>query len=190
MTLKNITLSLALILTGCGDTGSVGPAGPAGTAGPIGEPGINGLTTVFKLTKAAVFVSLCASEIALVVEAGLDLNNNLVLDSGEVTQINVVCDGEQGVQGPQGDPGTPAPQYQIVSIIDPCGDTHGIVDEVLLRLAGGEILVLMMDNPSGLNARLSILSTGSYMTTDGSHCAFHINASNVLTDQNGGVFNP
>lgn len=63
----------------------------------------------------------------------------------------------------------------IVGIEDPCGDTPGIIDEVLLRLSGGRILASFSDTASGMNTRFSIIPNGNYVVTDGSGCHFSVN---------------
>lgn len=67
----------------------------------------------------------------------------------------------------------------IVGIVDICGDAPGIVDEVLLKLSNGRFLASFSDNAAGQNTRFSILGNGNYISTDGSHCAIHIQDGNV-----------
>ena len=81
--------------------------------------------------------------------------------------------GDQGETGPQGVPGEAA----VVGVIDPCGDYPGVYDEVVLRLANGQLLSSFSDNANGKNTRFSILTQGSYTTTDGSNCHFTVTAS-------------
>jgi hypothetical protein len=69
----------------------------------------------------------------------------------------------------------------VTQIIDPCGDAPGKVDEVLLRLSTGETLVSFSDNSSGLNTRFSVLSPGTYGTTDGTGCVFVLHGSGAVT---------
>jgi hypothetical protein len=54
-------------------------------------------------------------------------------------------------------------------------------DEVFLRLSTGVILASFSDNANGLNTRFSVLTAGSYQTTDATGCRFNVNASNVVT---------
>lgn len=82
----------------------------------------------------------------------------------------------------QSAPQLPAPnQNDIVSIIDPCGDAVGIIDEVLLKLRDGSILCLFTDNLHGDNPRFGLLLPGNYMTSDGSNCHFTINTDLNIT---------
>lgn len=86
--------------------------------------------------------------------------------------------GEAGAKGDAGAPGADAAlsAYSIVNVIDVCGDAPGIIDEVLLVLANGQVLVSFSENANGKNTRFSILSPGTYQTTDGSACVFTLTA--------------
>ena len=86
--------------------------------------------------------------------------------------------GAKGDQGEKGEAGTPA----ILEVIDPCGDAANIVDEVLIRMSNGQVLVSFSDDSSGNNTRLSVLPPGSYTTTDGSACQFTIDSSGHVLD--------
>lgn len=83
-------------------------------------------------------------------------------------------DGAPGTTGATGAKGADAPPtaYTVTSIIDPCGDAAGVVDEVLLKLANGQVLVSFSASSSGNNTRLAVLPPGNYVTTDGSNCHF------------------
>lgn len=72
-------------------------------------------------------------------------------------------------------------QYMVDQIIDPCGDSPGIYDEVLLKLYNGQILALFVDNVNGLNARLSLIPAGNFVTTDGSNCHFSVDGVGNVT---------
>lgn len=89
--------------------------------------------------------------------------------------------GERGQVGAKGDAGAPGADaalsaYSIVNVIDVCGDAPGIIDEVLLVLANGQVLVSFSENANGKNTRFSILPPGTYQTTDGSACVFTLTA--------------
>lgn len=62
----------------------------------------------------------------------------------------------------------------IDEIIDPCGDTVGKYDEVLLRLSDGSIIASFSDSASGQNTRFALIPNGSYQTTDGTSCRFSV----------------
>jgi hypothetical protein len=91
--------------------------------------------------------------------------------------------GEQGEAGAPGADGADAtlPAYVPVGVVDPCGDAPGIVDEVLIVLANGQVLVSFSDHFNGNNTRLALLPAGSYVTTDGSACSFSLSASGTIT---------
>lgn len=71
--------------------------------------------------------------------------------------------------------------YSIAQIIDPCGQTPGYFNEVLLKMAGGQILALFVDNSSGLNARLALIPAGNFITTDGTNCNFSVDSLGNIT---------
>lgn len=91
--------------------------------------------------------------------------------------------GPAGERGAQGIPGINAivSAYSIDSVIDPCGDAPGVIDEVLLKLHNGQLLVSFSDNTKGDNTRFAILSAGNYHTTDGSNCNFSVDSLGNVT---------
>jgi hypothetical protein len=64
--------------------------------------------------------------------------------------------------------------HNVTKVVDPCGDGPGF-DEVLLRTSSGKLIASFSQNQSGLNTRFSILTPGSYSTTDGTGCSFTVN---------------
>ncbi len=90
------------------------------------------------------------------------------------------ADGKDGTDGKDGLDGDNL-DFTPVAILDPCGDTSGLEDEVLLQLGNGTILASLSDKKNGENTRLSILKPGSYQTTDGSNCNFTVHADNSVT---------
>lgn len=185
-----IFLVMVLVLfSGCGPRGHTGKAGKDGTqgqqgiqgeqgiqgsSGNDGEDGSPGQNSLVKLTRSSSIDSLiCESEAGVIIESGLDIDSSSVLDPAEVQAIAVVCDGNEGpigLTGPQG----PTSPMSVASIVDPCGDDSGIYDEVILRLANGQLLASFSDNANGKNTRFSLLTPGSYVTTDGSNCNFSV----------------
>lgn len=100
-------------------------------------------------------------------------------------EYNVGQKGDPGAQGPAGQDGANGQDGAdgtngILGVIDPCGDAPGVIDEVLIRLADGSVLVSFSANANGQNTRLSILPPGSYVTTDGSSCNFTVNANGTI----------
>ena len=80
----------------------------------------------------------------------------------------------QSIKGDRGDAG-PAGQAAVLEVIDPCGP-QSAHDEVLLRLANGQLLASFSDAASGQNTRFSVIGPGSYITTDGTACRFTVGA--------------
>jgi hypothetical protein len=66
----------------------------------------------------------------------------------------------------------------VEEVIDPCGDIPGRVDEVLLRMSNGQLVVFFTDNGGD---RLSVLGPGSYQVTDGTFCRFNVNSAGEIT---------
>jgi hypothetical protein len=64
----------------------------------------------------------------------------------------------------------------VVEVLNPCG-LNGSFDEVLLRLANGQLLAHFS---SGQKQFLALIGPGSYVTTDSYACQF-------LVDANGNV---
>jgi len=81
--------------------GEVGPAGPQGPAGPIGPqgiqglPGDNGLNSLIRMCK----ITYGSNKGCTMIKVGLDLDDDGYLDSNEITQTTIVCDGEDGDVG-------------------------------------------------------------------------------------------
>jgi hypothetical protein len=72
-------------------------------------------------------------------------------------------------------------EYRITELLDPCGNGAGF-DEVLLRTSGGDIIAYF---EQGANRFLSVLTPGSYRTTDGTNCNFSIDSQKRLCDNLG-----
>lgn len=64
---------------------------------------------------------------------------------------------------------------KVISFIDPCDDKPGAFDEVLLRAENGQLVAYF---EQGGNRFLSILSPGSYRTTDSQACNFTVDSNN------------
>lgn len=73
-----------------GDTGAIGSKGDTGI---VGSNGSNGLSSLIKVTSEAEGSNCDKGGIK--VETGLDSNQNNVLDSGETSTTNYVCNGKK-----------------------------------------------------------------------------------------------
>lgn len=80
-----------------------------------------------------------------------------------------------------GEPGTSAPpsSYTVVQVVKPCPTISGSFPEVLLVLQNRSILASVSSSSSANTTRLSLLSTGSYVTTDGRSCNFTVSATTI-----------
>lgn len=159
-------ISEAIICDGAtgaqGDAGPQGPPGAQGDAGPQGPPGTS-----------------CSVE-SVAADPSVAPNGGALITCGDTSTL--LLNGAPGPTGPQGEPGTPAPPtaYSVVDVIDPCGPSGGF-DEVFLRLANGTVVASFSDNSAGQNTRLSILVDGSFVTSDGTNCAFTVTTNTSVT---------
>lgn len=171
--MKHLFLSIlmTLVLVGCGKRHN-------GDSGLNGSNGQSGLNSVIALTDAPSCVNGGTT-----ILSGLDLNSNGVLDASEVSVSSQVCNGTDGLNGSNGQDASPSP-FTPVSIVNPCGDAPGIYDEVFLKLQNGTLIASFSDNANGQNTRFSVLTAGSYQTTDGDNCVFTLDSSGNITSEN------
>jgi len=146
------------------------------------KDGQNGHSVVFNIASAAKTQCVNGGSILLI---ATDKNDNAIYDNEDTNvQSAVICNGANGSDGTNGTNGTNAPPtpFTPVGLIDPCGNAPNIYDEVFLKLADGTLLASFSDNANGKNTRFSIITSGNYMTTDGSNCYFSV-------DNNGNIYN-
>jgi hypothetical protein len=86
--LHGILFSVALLLSACGGGGGGGGTAPNSTA--------TGQSSVLTETSSSVPVATCPNG-GISVDAGIDSNNNKVLDASEVTSTQYVCNGSNGL---------------------------------------------------------------------------------------------
>jgi hypothetical protein len=183
-----VTLALLMVLVSCGARRE----GKTGAAGAPGSNGSNGLSLVTQVSSVEVDDLSCK-----LTNIYFDTNRDSIYSLGDIFQNGfLVCDGAVGAQGEQGEQGEAGSDgadglngsdgldgvdgqdanstYSIVEVVDPCPTLNGAHDEVLLKLGNGTYLASFSDNISGYNTRFSIISNGSYATTDGTGCSFTI----------------
>lgn len=83
-----------------------------------------------------------------------------------------------GAPGADGQP-APATAYTVTELIDPCGP-QGAYDEVLLKLANGQILAHFA---SGAKQFLTIVPPGNYTVTDGTGCKFTVTPTGEVINE-------
>lgn len=190
------TLVLLATLSACGGyrsgrdgtNGVNGTNGSNGTNGQNGHDGANGHSTVFS-TAVASATQCPAGGSILMIGVDLDDNNSLDVTDGNV-QTLVTCNGTNGQDGAKGDKGdtgdqgpagsdAPPTQFTPVALVNPCGNAPGIWNEVFLKLADGTILASFSDNANGKNTRFSVLTDGTYQTTDGDNCVFTLSGGAI-----------
>lgn len=106
--------------------GEAGVQGPVGPQGPQGLPGAPGATNLVVQTSLPVGNGVCANG-GVVVQSGLDLNGDLVLEPNEVLQTSYICNGIsgwQGAQGPSGAAGSNGNNAVVQTAPLPVGDTN------------------------------------------------------------------
>lgn len=115
--------------------GQNGANGIDGINGANGSNGTNGYSTLFSLTRVATGFASCVSGGGLQINSGLDLNRNGSLDASEITQAQILCDGQSGAAGVAG----PAGQ-----------NGHGVVFQMTaapaaICPAGGTVILMAID---------------------------------------------
>ncbi len=71
----------------------------------------------------------------------------------------------------------PPTAYSVVELINPCGDAPGY-DEILLRLHNGQLIAHFSH---GNKQFLTLLTPGTYQTTDGTNCLFSVDSNLNVT---------
>ncbi|MCP4754567.1 MAG: hypothetical protein GY866_27100 [Proteobacteria bacterium] len=79
-----------------GSSGSIGLDGSPGNDGLDGSPGSAGLNSLVSVTAISAKGGCATGQ---KIESGLDVNDDTVLDVGEVVQTDYVCDGIDGADG-------------------------------------------------------------------------------------------
>lgn len=160
-----------------GPAGRDGTNGTNGTEGAMGSSGSDGESLEGPQGPAGTSGTSCTVTGAV---------NGALIQCGDnsILVLNGI-NGTDGTNGQDGSDGQDAPptSYTVVGLVDPCGDAPGIYDEVFLRLQNGMLIASFSDNSNGKNTRFSVLTPGSYSTTDGSNCYFSINNSLQLENE-------
>ena len=162
-----------------GETGQTGTQGPQGGAGDPGSVGQNGHSAVI-LTGVADGL-ICPAG-GTIIDLGIDLNDNGLLDEAESTNVAVVCNGLNGQNGNDGLNAPPTP-FTPVTIIMPCAKepmkptVEELADpflEVLLGFQNGMVFTSFSEDITGYNTHFAILSPGTYVSTGRTNCAFTV----------------
>jgi hypothetical protein len=161
--------------------------GPAGEIGPQGPAGIDGENCTVNQTSQGAEITCPDGSGAVVLNGntGASGSNGADGSSCSVNQMSngatILCtDGTNAaiLNGQDGED-APATAYSIIEMKDPCGDQSGF-DEVLLKTASGSWIAHFA---SGQSQFLTVLTPGTYITTDGSHCYFTLNANGTITGE-------
>lgn len=177
-----------------GDPGIPGVPGHNGHDGNNGNDGSDGLNSLASLID--ILPGITCPNGGTLFSVGLDVNRDDALEPTEIQQASYICnglngnngndghdgsDGHDGTNGHDGHDAVTSP-FMPVEIIDPCGDTPGKFDEVLVRLANGILLATISDSASGQNTRLGEIPYGtSWVTTDGTNCHITVLSNGTVT---------
>lgn len=162
-----------------GPVGPSGETGPSGTAGPAGATGAAG-TAGLPCSVSVTGLMSCPDGTSYQIPAGAAGPQGQAGSSCSVVQLSnaarIICtDGTESVIY-NGQNAVASP-YDVVEVIDPCGDESGF-DEVLLRLANNQLLAHYSD----VNKQfLVLIGPGSYRTTDGHNCLFIVSNNMQVT---------
>lgn len=133
------------------------------------DNGVNGYNSLVKQIP-----SMMCPNGGVSIMSGIDISRDGLLQADEVLHISDVCNGENYEH---------SGGISIVGTIDPCGDTEGAVDEILLKLSNGALLSSFSDDSSGKNTHFAYLTPGRYETTDGTHCHFTVTEQGFVVDE-------
>lgn len=157
-----------------GITGTIGMPGISGVTGQVGASGQNGVTgSTGQNGYNAAFSETSADHTACpsggtIINMGIDINRDGILQSNEILQVTIVCNGQNA----------PPTQLTPVASIMPCGPNSSSYKEVLLGLEDGTILSEFTGNASNAaTVRNTLVPDGSYYDTDDSECYFTIQTS-------------
>ena len=196
-------LVILMILVSCGRKVPVN-----GKDGINGSAGVQGFSTIIE--QLSVDQSACLNG-GTAFKLALDVNrNNLIDDSDENVRLSIICngingidgidgsdgvngvdgedgtdgqDGADGQQGEKGDNGVDGVNLAQVTLLNPCGDAPGLVDEIIIRLPNGTLLATFTDSSNGKDLRLAVISEGDFETRDGDNCSYSIDSNNNIVNE-------
>lgn len=190
-----------------GSSGATGATGATGAAGSNGVNGTNGLNGHSMASRSSIADSSLCVNGGNVLSVGLDINDDTVLQDGEISDVLVACNGLNGANGSNGTNGTngsngsngsngatgatgaagsnaPPTAFTPVALINPCGASPSGFDEMFIKLQNGMVIASFSDNNTGYNTRMSVLRAGTYQTTDNDACIFTLDSSGNITYEN------
>lgn len=181
---KFIMLIACLMIVSVNGCGKPAQQGAPGAKGDAGIPGINGHNAIVSMAN----VALTCSHGGYTLIVATDMNDNQIIDAGDVASSAEICHGAPGAAGHDGEDGhdgadAPPTPFSPVGIVNPCGDAPNLVDEVFLKLSNGLLLASFSDNSLGKNTRFGVLTPGAYQTTDGDNCSFTVGPSGSISGE-------
>lgn len=121
----------------------------------------------------------CGTQPSVDVLSGIDGSNGADGVSGQNCIVDSLTNGLKVTCGSSAayvydGKDAPITPYSLVKEIQPCGPGSSPWKEVILCMAGGDLLASFSDNASGTNTRLSNIPQGNYIDTDASSCNFSV----------------
>lgn len=166
--MKKLLVAICLGMLSCNQDNKVQTL--VGERGPAGVNGHNTLMSVLNYAPSCL-----NGGVTLI--AGLDVNDSGTLEPTEISGSAEVCNGAVGQSA------TPS-AFTPVGLVDPCGTKPGLHNEIFIRLYNGTLIASFSDSSSGTNTRFSVLTAGTYQTTDGDNCVFTLDSSGNITYEN------
>lgn len=168
-----VVLFLMSLCTGCGP-GSLFVSGNGATNGTNGLNGSNGHSAAF--SELAADSTVCPTG-GTVLSAGVDLNDNQVLEVSETKQVVITCNGQTGATGSQGSAGTNGVDATPVTLVQLCPgvSNYGTFIELGVCLNNKLYGVYSLNN-----GFMTYFANGSYSSNAvGSACNLTVNGCTV-----------
>lgn len=177
-----VVLFLMSLCTGCGP-GSLFVSGNGATNGTNGLNGSNGHSAAF--SELAADSTVCPTG-GTVLSAGVDLNDNQVLEVSETKQVVITCNGQTGATGAtgatgsQGSAGTNGVDATPVTLVQLCPgvSNYGTFIELGVCLNNTTLIAVYSQN----GGFATVLAPGNYSSNAiGSACSLTVGPNCKVT---------
>ncbi len=154
-----------------GDKGDKGDDGNDGADGSSGDDGSTGLNSLINTTVEPAGANCSFGGIKI--ESGLDSDASGTLESGEVTQTQYICNGNDGEDGADGEDGTDGADgsgsgskcfsFDILGVVETTMDASGITHDANYSQYPNVASGLLSSNISGTNMNFTSLNTNKFV---------------------------
>lgn len=154
-----------------GDKGDKGDDGNDGADGSSGDDGSTGLSSLINTTVEPAGANCSFGGIKI--ESGLDSDASGTLESGEVTQTQYICNGNDGEDGADGEDGTDGADgsgsgskcfsFDILGVVETTMDASGITHDPNYSQYPNVASGLLSSNISGTNMNFTSLNTNKFV---------------------------